>query len=345
MSERRSPPGADDARGAAAARDAGIEGLRGLAIVLLVAAHAYPWELAPRTGLARIHEALGLVRMPLFAAISGWTYAGREPRVGERGAFLRGRARRLLLPVASLGTIALFVRDHPLRFAWPVSAWSAARELAQPRGQLWFVESLFVIALVLVALSATGALTTLGRWRASTVVFLLLPLAMPGIDRWPWRSHEWGGGVVLLLGFTLLGIGAGRWEGLLGDHRWTRLAVGSLAAGVLAQVLAQRGLLDLSVERGGVISLLVGVPAILLLLRFRASLGGIAWLGAPSYAIYLYHMDALEWTRRTMVAGGLGAPSAMSYFALVVAGVMVPVGLHRLFIRSRWTRRLLLGMR
>lgn len=328
----------------AATRDAGIEGLRGFAIVLLVAGHAYPWELAPRTCLAQLHEAIGLIRMPLFAAISGWAYARREPNVGERGSFLRRRARRLLLPVLSLGTIAVFVRDHPLRLAWPASVWSAARELAQPRGQLWFVESLFVISLVLVALGVAGRLATFGRWGLVTAVALLLPSAIPAVDKWPWRSHEWAGGAVLLLGFTLLGFGAGRWAGPSGEDRWARLAVATLAAGVVLQVLARGGLLDLRVERGGILALLVGAPAILLLLRFRAALQKLAWLGAPSYAIYLFHLDAIDWGRRALVAGGFSAHSTSGYILLVLAGVAAPIGLHHLFVPWAPTRRLFLGM-
>ena len=49
---------------------------------------------------AQINDFLALVRMPLFSFLSGMVYALRPAR-GDIGPFAAGKARRLLVPIAT----------------------------------------------------------------------------------------------------------------------------------------------------------------------------------------------------------------------------------------------------
>ncbi len=329
-----------------AAIDQGIQALRGLAILLLVATHATSWVPGLHGGRwEQIHAALAFVRMPLFAAISGWVYALGEPGPGDGLRFIRRRARRLLLPVLSFGLLVAFVQTAPLRFTWPTSFATAARELVQPRGQFWFVESLFVISLLVLGLAAAGCLATARRWAITTALALALPLVFPTIPVWPWRRNEWAGGTVLLLGYVLLGYGAKRYT----DRRLRRgsiaTALAVLTLGVVAQQLVGRGVLELSLDRGDVLSMVVGIPAVLLLLHFRGSIPGLAWLGPSTFAIFLYHIDGIEVGRRTLATVGVAPGPVATYLLLVASGIVVPILAQSLLVRWRVTRRLFLGLR
>jgi len=326
--------------------DQGIQALRGLAIVLLVATHATAWVPWLQGGrLEQIHAALALVRMPLFAAISGWVYALGEPGPGGGLRFIRMRARRLLLPVLAYGLLVAFLQTAPLRLTWPASFAAAARELVQPRGQFWFVESLFVISLLVLGLAAAGCLATARRWAITTALALALPLVFPTISVWPWRRNEWAGGTVLLLGYVLLGYGAQRYAARLLRPGSVPAACTALALGVVAQQLAWRGVLALSLDRGGVLSLVVGVPAVLLLLHFRGSIPGLAWLGPSTFAIFLYHIDGIEVGRRALAAAGGATGPRSTYLLLVASGILLPILAQSLLVRWRVTRRLFLGLR
>ncbi len=343
---REGPAAESPVRHPPATVDQGIQALRGLAILLLVATHATAWVPELQGGRWEpIHAALALVRMPLFAAISGWVYALGEPGPGDGLRFVRKRARRLLLPVLAFGLLVIFVQTAPLRFTWPSSFAAAARELIQPRPQFWFVESLFVISLLVLALGAAGWLATARRWAIATALALALPLVVPTIPAWPWRRNEWAGGTVLLLGYVLLGYGAKRYADRRLRPASITVALAVLALGVVAQQLAWRGELALSLDRGGVLSLVVGVPAVLLLLHFRESIPGLAWLGPSTFAIFLYHIDGIEVGRRALAVAGAAPGPGSTYLLLVASGIALPMLAQNLLLRWRLTRRLFLGLR
>jgi fucose 4-O-acetylase-like acetyltransferase len=91
-----------------------IDTIRGLACVLLVAYHVVGSE--PSNGLLLADgpyrlaaDLLAYIRMPLFTFLSGYVYAWR-PFNGYIHSFLRGKVRRLLIPMVVVGSVFVFAR-------------------------------------------------------------------------------------------------------------------------------------------------------------------------------------------------------------------------------------------
>ncbi len=92
-------------------KDPAIETLRGLAILLIVIGHVIGD--VPNSGITVDassifrwwHETTRDLRTPLFFAISGYLYAQRPVVPGQFAAFAWGKARLLLLPFLSVGTL------------------------------------------------------------------------------------------------------------------------------------------------------------------------------------------------------------------------------------------------
>src|SRR5262245_39111390 len=96
-------------------RDDSVDTARGITCVLVVAFHAI--GSTPSAGLHIANESswrlfadlLGYVRMPAFAFLSGYVYAQR-PFSNDAGAFVIGKARRLLIPMLVVGTAFAFLQ-------------------------------------------------------------------------------------------------------------------------------------------------------------------------------------------------------------------------------------------
>lgn len=323
--------------------DEGIQGLRGLAILLLVAVHssrALRGD-AQRDLVAEVNDAFLFVRMPLFAAISGWVFALRPPGPGAVVAFVRRRARRLLLPQLSYGLVVLLVGVFPPRLVWPSSWTTVVEVLGQPRAHFWFVQALFLILLLALALDAVDGLRTPSCWAAVTAVALLAPTLLPADLP---RSGRLSG-AVFLLGFFLLGLGLQRFGERLFSRAVVAPAVVVLVVGVVLQQLVGLGIVELERDRGSVLSLLVGVPAVALLLRHRGVARRLAWLGPLSFAIFLYHRDGITLGLRALQLAGQPFDGTTRLLLVLGGAVGLPILAHAVLVRSRTTRRLFLGLR
>ena len=91
-------------------KDQSIETLRGLAIILMVAGHvigntsAHGMRVEDDSVFRHIYFSLKFLRMPLFTVISGYVYALRPLNTTMIGRFIKGKARRILVPMVAVGT-------------------------------------------------------------------------------------------------------------------------------------------------------------------------------------------------------------------------------------------------
>lgn len=290
--------------------------------------------------LRTANDALGTVRMPLFTFLSGFVYSLR-PFSGDAGAFVRGKARRLLLPMLTVGTAFAVVQALAPGSHGHVDRWWTLHLL--PVAHFWFVEALFLIFLVVLVLERLNALssprTFVLCWAGAAV------LNLPDVEL-PWLSV---GGMFYLLPFFLLGLGCGRFGGL-----------SFAAAGVDARrmlmpwfaILVLLAFLFLLWPRfeppeGGVGTLqrfAAGTLACLILIRLPPRLSLLAWVGRHSYAIYLFHVFFTAPTRLLLKTVAVGAVP-LHLAAGILAGVAIPILIERLLRRSPLASMLLLGKR
>jgi fucose 4-O-acetylase-like acetyltransferase len=258
-----------------------VDTLRGIACVLLVLFHVVGDT--PTTGL-RIpeghwlqvfNEALAYIRMPLFSFISGYVYAFRPYQSRPLG-FIKGKVRRLLLPLVTVGTLFAVVQAFTPGTNNAVDHWWLLHIV--PVGHFWFLEALFIVFLVVILLEHLKALATPAgfalTWALAAVLF----------DYFSPPNYFAAQGAVYLLPFFLAGLACKRFE--IGGP-----AARGIAAAVFICAATVAMLLPQFSEQGTSLPALgLGVCSAFLLLRSGWSSPRMAYIGSYSFAIYLLHV-------------------------------------------------------
>lgn len=317
-------------------RDPHVDTLRGLACLLLVAYHVIGGD--PTTGLEvadgplRIgNDALNLLRMPLFTFLSGMVYAWR-PLNQASWQFVRGKARRLLLPMLTVGT-AIALAQH---FIPGTHAYGGPFPLIHilPVFPFWFVEALFWVFMVIIPLEHFGLLKSL---RGSLLVLALGCAASLSPVGTPYFAvHE----AFYLFPFFIAGMLVERFSL---RHKMSlqfalalMAAIGTFIAFVLATYTFADG------ERRDLTSLVVGLSACTALVALRLSLPPLAAIGVYSYSIFLFHVFFYAGSR--IVLSGLGLNSDVALFCVgLLFGLAGPIAMDHLLGGTNWTRMALLG--
>lgn len=310
-----------------------IQSLRGLACVLLVLFHVAGD--APDAGLRLpqdhplqfFNHVLMYFRMPLFAVIAGYVYA-RRPCGPDWTGFLLGKARRLLLPLLSVGTaFALVQAAAPGANTRLASPWQV---LVLPTAHFWFLQALFLVFLCTAALERLGLLRT---WRRA-LLLAGAAAALHGVISAPaWFSLD---GAVYLLQYFVLGVAARLMPAppralLVGAG----LAFGVLALGVLASDQPFRhpqSLVTLAISGLG--------TWLLVFLPWQQPL--LARLGDHSYAIFLFHVFFTAASRIALQRLGVDELAVLVSVGLA-AGILGPVAIGLLIARIPWAATLLTG--
>lgn len=313
-------------------RNIRIDTLRGAACILLVAYHLV--GSGPTLGL-RLDESHPLVlanavfsylRMPLFSFLSGYVYAW-HPYRHDGAAFIRGKARRLLIPMFVVGTLfAILQTITPGTNAGPYN-WSMLHIL--PVAHYWFLESLFVIFVVIAALEHFGAMSTERGFAlvffAAAVLHVLRPLPV----------HFGLLGATYLLPFVLLGV----WCNRFGEHGSgsTQLSVG-LSLSLLG-IAYSAFVVQAMPPRISTPALAIGLGTCLVVLRLRRESPWLAWVGHHSFAIYLFHTVFTAASRILLTSAGVSAIWILVLIGML-AGTLLPIAtelfLRRMPVVGRW---------
>lgn len=309
-----------------------IDTLRGLACILLVSFHVVGY---PETGLrlpsshwlSQFNDLLSYLRMPLFSFISGYVYAAR-PFAGDARQFIRGKSRRLLLPLLTMGTLyALVQRLTPGTNSSGVEHWWLLHIV--PVGHFWFLESLFLIFLMIVVLERS---TLLSRPESYLLVFgvcaALFVFAKPPV-------YFGLAGVVYLLPFFMGGLACRRFDIRSKRARWMAAA---LFAGATAWLATRPSQTAAAVFAGLIVSLCI----VFLLLRSGWQVRWLAYVGSFSFAIYLMHVFFTAASRLLFSAIGLSDPYVHTLLG-TAAGVLGPMAVASLIGRSPRLNLYLLG--
>jgi peptidoglycan/LPS O-acetylase OafA/YrhL len=326
------------------AKDDGVETLRGLAVLLMVAGHVIGNDaetglrVADDSGWRYAYYTLAPLRMPLFTAISGYVYALRPLGAGGWSRFMAGKVRRLLIPLLVVGSA--FVS---LQFVTPgansrVAVGDLPWLLVIPYAHYWY---LYALAWVFLLVGTLDALRVLDRpWRWALLLAAALALMASGALATPVLGI---GHAQYLLPYFLLGLGVRRFS----LRRGWPVAVALAALGAAGLILHQGGWAGWweleGLERYAVTTLL-GAVGVVGLLTWRVPWRPLATLGTFSYGIYLMHVFGTAAARIALQRAGVTA-MPIHLLAGVAAGVALPILIERTVARRPWLLLLLLGRR
>lgn len=327
-----------------------VDSLRGVALLLMVAGHVIGSESSngmnvPDDSLWRyFYWGLEDVRMPLFAALSGYVYSLRPIRSAQLlPKLLRGKARRLLVPLLSVGTVffltQVFVpgtnQKPELSDIWKVYVYGT--------GHFWFVQAMFLVFIMIGVLDALNALTTGKRWIVALVTAACLNVLVSVPPSYNIFSFT---GFLDLLPFFLVGYGMHKFAAAI---RFRQVLIASatvftVSFGCRIVIILTSGWEYDYVNR--IVSVCVGLSAIVILVLIRRAigLGVLSWLGRYSFSIYLLHVFGSAGSR--LLLGMVGIESDAVVFGLsYVAAVGLPILFEKTFGRIGWISWTVLGQR
>ncbi len=327
------------------AKDLSIETLRGVAIILMVMGHVI--SARPEGGLQVSDDSwwryfyltFSPMRMPLFTVISGYVYAMRPVQWESSKVFLTGKARRLLLPMASVATVQYLFTVFSPGVTNPQPVTGIWRIYFFGFDQFWFLQSIALVFVTVYAMEILGMLEKRRGWvtcmAIGSLIFLFGPTETKffSIDGW-----------CKLLVFFILGLGLYRFD-VLSKGRGPFIAAAALLA--IAATLHQLYLFD-KLDPGSALPWIVlgcGLGATFLLVRLRFTYKPIAWLGGYAFTIYLLHAFGVTGAR-ILSKNILGITNTEALFIICLTlGLALPVLGHLVLERHKITRRVFLGLR
>lgn len=332
--------------GMAEQKNLSIETLRGVAILLVVVGHVIgsgpdggmrigfpsPWRY--------LYLWIDYIQMPLFTAIAGWVYALKPAGSGSAATFVAKKARRLLVPMATVSTLYFLVQY----FVPGTNSKEALGTLWQiylfPYTIFWYLQALFLIFLAVLVLDRSGLASTPGGWAVALAGSFLLYVAQAAVIPYEVPNFFSFKGALDQLPYFIAGVGVCRF----GPALWPKFKAPAYALAAVGIGLLQckwfcpgfppelyRSLLPLWL-----------VPTLSILLNLSVRNKAFIFLGSFAYSIYLFHGFGTSGGR--ILLSYIGIHHRLVVFATALAAaLLLPVAADRILSRSRLLRMLLLG--
>lgn len=315
-------------------KDLSIETLRGVAIILMVAGHVIGGShlrglhVPDDSWWRYYYVALIDVRMPLFTLLSGYVYALRPvSRLRDQKMLFKGKCKRLLLPLASVGTCFFMAQmlvpgtnvKPNFDEYWHVFVYGIEH--------LWFLQAIFLIFLAVGFSDALGFLSNVTHW---AVIFALSSCLYVFVTIPPEFDIFSISGAIRLLPFFLLGYGLKRHGQILNAKIVKPLIILGVSLFFSARVITiiESNYGDNSLNR--LITIALGTCAVtgLFIAKGKITYAPLAWLGSYSFSIYLLHTFGNVAAR--LVAQELGIESTGALFVIcLLASLLAPIVFER----------------
>lgn len=312
-----------------------VDTMRGLACIMLVLYHVISGLRLPHDHvLVLFNDALSDMRMPMFAFLSGFVLLPRVNSVSDLGNSIRKKARRLLLPLLTVGTLHWCLQEkfsgEPGRPLWQIAFF--------PFEHFWFLQATFLV------LSSIYVICYLFRNKATDGLYAALfaaSLLYVSLDRHPdtffsvWEA-------TYLAPFIIAGVLIRTKDASIIFRNKTAILIGwVLVCGM--NVAASQLLPD---EHGfsRALDIWVGMATCFMVFSQGFVSPALATIGRRSYAIFLFHAFFAVGSRVIIRKLWPEAPvSALAPIGLA-AGLTFPFLLQPLIMRSSLGALLFLGV-
>jgi len=204
----------------------------------------------------------------------------------------------------------------------------------------WFLQGLIIIFPATMLIETLGGLASLGRQLAVLVKALLLYRYEPLQDIDLFSLSEG----IYLFPFFLLGIGANRFRHFFFSPAVVGVTIVAFFLGLCIQVYEVFELYDSPQDKRSALAIIVGFSTTLLVIRWLPRQRLLAYIGAYSFAIYLYH-PLFAAAIRMVGSRVAAAPLSALFWAGFAAGVAGPILMATLVSRHRVTRTIMLGQK
>lgn len=325
-----------------------VETLRGIAIILVVFGHMIGYT---NTGGMRVSDdsvfrylyySLEYFRLPLFTVISGWVYANKPVNVSAQSNFIKGKLRRLILPMFVVSSLLFLSRMIVPGTNTTPEINDLARNLVFPYDVYWYLFSLFLIFLVISVLDSKPFFQKLDGWALTVLCsFVFLFISENFLDPVPnLLSFK---GAAYLFPFFLIGIGIHRYKELLLSQKITPLILIIFIGTIAAQQFIWFNAYP-QPEKHSILGMTIGICAVLLLFRLKFKNAFLAWIGNYAYSIFLFHVFFTGGSRIALLKAGV-ENQWIILLTGVVCAILFPIIMDILIRKSAFLRFYLLGLK
>lgn len=331
-----------------AKQDNSVQTLRGLAIILVVMGHVIGYKgdegmkVADDSFWRYIYYTLEYFRMPLFTVISGWVYTLRPISKDTVSKFLKGKTRRLLVPLVAVGLIYFFTRLIAPGTNRVIHLGDIWQIFVYNYDLYWYLPSLFWVFIIISIIEYQGWMKNLSGWLI-TLALSIISLSLRNVYLTDIPNYLGLIGMFYLMPFFIIGVGIGRFKSLMSNKYFVGIMTSLFFFGILIQQLAWFQVIDLPFHgKSSPLGLLVGMTGTIIFFRIHFTSKFLVYIGGFSYAIYLFHVFGTAGSRIFLGKFGLDNPVLVFSISLLV-GTGLPIIMEMIIDKFKLTRLLFLG--
>lgn len=281
-------------------------------------------------------------RMPLFSFVSGIVFSAIVMTFAQWKGGIISKARRLLLPLLFVGTLHWLMKEVTGNGDQP---WHTIFYL--PLDHYWYLPATFLL------MASLLTLTLILRGAHERAAMILLIIAVPAyilIPKWD-PSYLSSFGALYIAPYFFSGHLLASWAAdfIQGPRRNAlAVAIWPVVFAVLLGVNLAMLLGLLPVPSGPVFrafQIALGLATCFALMSLRPDWKPLAYIGGFSYAIFLFHIFFAAGFRIVAQKVAPGVDSTLLYPFGLAAGVIGPIVLSHIILKSNTASLLLLGLK
>lgn len=319
-------------------KDASVETMRGVAILMIVFLHCISTAHRDYTFYTYFDYLTTPLHLPLFALISGVVYAFKPVSSGYYMLFVKNKIRRILIPFMVVATIFYGLRSllpfsthqAPLSEIWKVYIFSYEH--------LWFLQAIFVVFLIIAFLEYTRLISQFKYWLVILLIGFILSVNHPPINFFSLN------GTAYLFPYFLLGYGLVIYNHILSQKRVIIFFLVIFILSFLTRQFVWFFEINWNIPRVGYLNTLISMSFCVVAFFTFKHIPSIAYVGNHSYTIYLYHPILISASIKLFSLIGINNIHITFAFSFIIATIL-PILFENIVKKIPVVRTFFLGLK